>query len=704
MPLNAIATARRFATAARFGVLASPATRALALIAGLLSAPAVQASVFRMPALLSDHMVLQRGRPATFWGTGTPGTRVTLVPGWSGPRVAATVSPDGAWRLAFAPPAGPGPFTLRVEAADTVVTITDVLVGEVWLCAGQSNMEMPLEGWRPDSPVAGSDSAIAHATDPTMRFFTVARRIATVPESTFTGEWLVCSPESARKFSATGFFFGRKLHDELRVPVGLVLSSWGGTPVESWTSRGALTAFPEFRDPLRGVAQGKDSLAALNRWLARHPAIAIDETVAGERWEDVNLGDEACARRDLDDRAWRVVRVPGDWEDRGLGAFDGIAWYRRRVTIPAGWVGHALTLRLGPIDDMDRTYVDGTLVGGLMKLDVWRTPRVYTVPESLVRDTVLQIAVRVVDFVGGGGLWGNGRPVDVFAADSAAAISLAGEWKLLPVAEFFPPTLYSYGAPVSDYASRPRLPIDLTASAPTMLYNGMIAPLRHFAIRGVAWYQGEENWRKPARYARVFPAMIADWRRAFGAPDLPFVFTQIAPFAYENGGGSAWLRDAQRRALRVPNTGMAVTLDVGEAANIHPAHKREVGERLAAWALAKTYGRPVPFSGPLYRSMRPEGNRLALRFDAAGRGLVLQPDHDGSGFEIAGADGRFVPADARLEGATVWVSSPRVARPIAARYAFRDTSGATLLDSAGMPAPSFTTEERLPEAVPLPAP
>jgi sialate O-acetylesterase len=650
-----------------------------------------------MPPLFSDNMVLQRGRASTFWGVGAPGTSVTLAVGASRRPVTTTVRADGSWRLAFQPPAGPGPHEIRVTAADTVVRIANVLVGEVWLCSGQSNMEMPLSGWPPGSPVAGSDSAITAANQPAMRLFQVTHRLAAMPDPAFGGAWVECTPATAASFGATAFFFGRALHDALGTPVGLIQSTWGGTPVEAWMSREALAAFPEFRDPLRQVTQLDDTLAALNRWLGGHRTLAIDEAVAGRRWEDVTLGDETYARADFDDRAWRTVGVPGDWEDRGLGTFDGIAWYRRSVTIPQAWVGHTLTLRLGPIDDMDRTYVNGTLVGGMMGLDHWRTPRVYTVPESLVRGTELGIAVRVVDFMGGGGLWGDGHPVDVFAGDSTAAIPLTGEWRLMPVAEYFAPTLYDYGAPASDFASRPRLPIGLGAGTPTALYNGMLGPLVPFAIRGVTWYQGEENVARSASYRRLFSAMIADWRRAFSVPGLPFYYVQIAPFDYGPGANSALLREAQLQALRVPNTGMAVTLDVGDAKDVHPRHKREAGERLAAWALAKTYGRSVPFSGPLYRSMRREPGRIVLEFDAVEGGLVLKTGPQGSGFEIAGSDGRFVPAEAQVRGRTLVVSSASIPAPTAVRYAFTDTPTATLFNSAGLPASSFRTEAPAPE-------
>ena len=684
MPRSAVPT--RCARASR--TLAAAAC-ALALT---LPVPGARAATLRLPALFSDHMVLQRGVPTPFHGLGSPGTLVTVRGDW-GAASEARVRADGTWSAPLAPPATTGPHAITVEAADTTVRIADALAGEVWLCSGQSNMEMPLGGWAPDAPVAGSDSEIAAATDPALRLFTVTKRFSTTPVDGYDGVWVVCSPGAARDFSATGFFFGRALHGALGVPVGLVHASWGGTPVEAWMSRGALAAFPAYRDTLRWVAAGGDTLAARARWLRSHAAIAIDEAVPGKRWEDLSIGDEACAGPGLDDAGWRLIEVPGDWEDRGLGAFDGICWYRRSVPIPHAWIGRALTLRLGPVDDMDLTYVEGTLVGGLMGLDHWRTPRVYTVPASLVRRDTLVVAVRVVDFVGGGGLWGDGHPIDLFADSTGEHVALSGAWRLLPVAEFDPPTLYVLGSPPNDFAARPNLPIDLNARAATTLYNGMIAPLAPFALAGVAWYQGEDNVAHPESYARLFAAMIADWRATFGRAELPFAFVQIAPYEYGAGRHAELLREAQAEAAAgVPHAGMAVTIDLGDAGNIHPARKREVGERLAAWALASVYRRGRPAGGPAFRLLSCARGRATLSFAGAAGGLRLVPGTRGSGFQLAGGDGVFADADAVVRGGTVVLTSPRVAAPRAARYAFTNAPEATLFDGAGRPVAPFRTD------------
>ncbi|MCC6651246.1 MAG: glycosyl hydrolase family 2, partial [Candidatus Eisenbacteria bacterium] len=442
---------------------------------------------------------------------------------------------------------------------------------------------------------------------------------------------------------------------------------------------------------LAWLATSRESLALRNRWLAGHPRIDIHPEARGRRWEDVEVNDLECMKPGFDDAAWRTVPVPGGWESAGIGALDGIVWYRRSVTVPESWTGRDLTVRLGPIDDMDRTYVNGSLVGEHMGPEYWRVPRVYTIPGRIVTGSRVQIAIRVVDNMGGGGLWGNGEPVDLIAPSLAETLSLAGDWKLLPVAEYVAPALYVFDGTATDYSRRPHLPFEINASTPTVMHNAMVAPLAPFPLRGVVWYQGEANVGQPDLYGRLFPAMIADWRRVFGMARMPFYFAQIAPFDYGAGSNSALLRDAQRRAERVPRTGMAVTLDLGNPADIHPARKREVGERLAAWALRDTYGRPAAGPGPRYRAMHVKDGAALLEFSHAEAGLVLKADCASTGFEIAGPDGRFVPAQARLDGRAVRVWSPAVRAPRAVRYAFTNTPAVTLFDAAGVPAPSFRT-------------
>ncbi len=298
------------------------------------------------------------------------------------------------------------------------------------------------------------------------------------------------------------------------------------------------------------------------------------------------------------------MKLPLLWEKAGLGEFDGVVWFRKEITVPAAWVHKDLVVELGPVDDMDVTFVNGRKVGGHETEGFWKAERVYRVPKSLVDTTIVRIAVRVIDNGGGGGIYGESQSMSIHPEGQDERLSLAGDWRYLPVAEYRADKLFVFGSKGERFFERPSLPIDLSASTPTSLFNGMTAPLAPFSLAGVIWYQGENNAGAPLMYRKLFPLMIENWRSAFRDGALPFYFVQIAPYAYGGPTESQLLREAQLATLAVKNTGMAVTLDIGNPTNIHPANKQEVGRRLALWALAKTYGKKLEYSGPHYRSSR----------------------------------------------------------------------------------------------------
>ena len=387
------------------------------------------------------------------------------------------------------------------------------------------------------------------------------------------------------------------------------------------------------------------------------------------------------------------MTLPRLWESTEMGNFDGAVWFRRTVEIPKSWVGKGLVVELGPIDDMDITYVNGAHVGGYETEGYYSMNRTFTVPPVLVKDSLLHLAVRVLDIQGGGGIWGNRQRMCVHPVGSDSTIALDGPWRYLPVADLVNAKFYVFGPWGDKYFSRPILPIDVSASTPSALYQGMILPLIPFSLRGVIWYQGESNVSNPGQYARLFPAMIRNWRDVFRSPDLPFYYVQIAPYAYGGTSHSELLREAQLKTLMLKNTGMAVTLDIGNSQNIHPSDKQDVGARLARWALAKTYGKKLECSGPIPSKVTRTKTAVEIRFDHAQNGLVLKDTTRGTGFEIAGADSTFHPASVRLLKDRIQVFNPAVQRPLAVRYAFTDTSMGTLFNKDGLPASSFRTDD-----------
>ena len=645
---------------------------------------------FRCAPLFADNMVFQQRTAAPVWGTGKPGASVTVQAAWKS-ESRATVDAAGRWSLLLRTPPAGGPYTISVSSGDTSITFGNVLVGEVWLCSGQSNMEMPLEGWPPDT-VLRSAEEIAGSAHPLLRLFHVKRAYAAEPDSMCDGHWEECGPATSRSFSAVAYFFGRKLHAALRAPVGLIEATWGGTPAEAWTSGRSLGAMADFDSTLAKIGAARKGLDRLRAWLAQFPSVDVASRPAAARWMNIDFRDEGCASPEYPDTAWHTMRLPTLWEQTAMGEFDGTVWFRKHVAIPPSWVHRDLRLELGPVDDMDVTYVNGRAVGSHETEGFWKLERSYTVPGAIVDTNLLTIAVRVIDNGGGGGIYGNAGAMCVHPEGGEERVPLAGDWKFLPVAEFRGSAFFVFGARGEEYFNRPVLPLDFSPNTPTALFNGMIAPLAPYRMAGAIWYQGESNVARPAQYARLLPLLIGDWRSAFHIAGLPFYFVQIAPYEYGPASASQLLRESQLRTLSVPHTGMAVTLDIGNAHNIHPANKQEVGRRLALLALKGVYGRRDVATGPLLRGVKRRGGKMELTFTGAAQGLVVTESEQGNGFMIAGSDSVFHHADVVARGDRLIVSSADVKSPRAVRYAFTNTARGTLFNGAGLPAPSFRTD------------
>jgi sialate O-acetylesterase len=654
-----------------------------------------QQGVFRLAPAIADSMVLQQQRDVPLWGRGTPGSELRVQSTW-GATVSGRVNPDSTWMLKLRTPKAGGPYLLVIRHDDTTLTIKSILIGEVWLCSGQSNMEMPLGGWPPRDTILCSAEEIQHSSFPEIRLFNVRHAFSAIPEFSCDGSWVVCSPKTSREFSAAAYFFGRKLYEVLHVPIGLIQSTWGGTPAESWTSAQFLSRIPDYDTTLQKLRGSADGWRRVLSWLHQYPAIDMRQRKGEDRWKELSFQDEECPSRSYDDAEWKTMRLPTLWEATEVGNLDGVVWFRKQVSIPPDWVHKNLVLELGPIDDIDATFVNGAKVGGHEEEGAWNVNRVYEVPGNINDSTLVEIAVRVIDFGGGGGIYGDAKLMSLHLEGNENRVSLAGDWKYLPVAEYLDATLFVFGPKGNQYETRPRLPIDLSANTPTALYNGMISPIVPYPIRGVIWYQGEANVGNPKRYKKLFPLLIENWRSDFKTGDFPFYYVQIAPYDYGTASRSQELREAQTSTLSVKNTGMAVTLDIGNPKNIHPADKQDVGERLALWALAKTYRKDVAYSGPIYKSMKKRKGSIELSFDHAEKGLVLVGESHGSGFQIAGADHVFKevpPGWVKVVGNKLIVWHPDIANPEAVRYAFSNTPDATLFNTDGLPAPSFRTDD-----------
>jgi sialate O-acetylesterase len=667
--------------------------------ASLLAAAAPCLADVKLPAIFGDHMVLQRDMKVPVWGWAAPGEKVTVS--ISGQKQTATAGQDGQWTVTLGALNAGGPLEMTVEGK-TKITLKDILVGEVWVGSGQSNMEMGVIG------CLEAPKEIAAANCPEVRLFAVETALSVKPLDDCKGRWVVCSPGTVGNFSAVLYFFGRDLYKDLKVPMGLIHASRGGTPVESWMSLEALRADPGFKSLVDRYRAGPnippEAYAKFQEELAKWDKEAMAQD-PGNKGFDQGWADPKCDLKD-----WKDMPVPGAWESTLDLNIDGAVWIRREIAIPGAWAGKDLTLSLGPIDDFDTTYFNNEKVGATGK-GMPGGPRTYIVPGKLVKAGPATLAIRVWDQWRAGGLVGVPAQIWVNAVGGrgSEAIKLAGTWKYkielaIPGDRPLPP--------------RPSAPMGPDNPwLPTNLYNAMIHPIVPFAIRGATWYQGESNTERAYQYRTLFPAMITDWRKAWGEGDFPFAFVQLPNYMPHGDRpvDSDWaeLREAQAMALKLPNTGQAVTIDLGEAANVHPRNKQDVGRRLALWAEAEVYGkRDVAYSGPMYKSMKVDADKIALTFDHVGGGLVvgkkegLAPTQvvaggELKGFAIAGDDRKFVWATAKIvlsagsgqAGDTVLVSSRGIAKPVAARYAWANNPEGNLYSKEGLPASPFRTDE-----------
>lgn len=609
-------------------------------------------------------MVLQRDRPMHIWGWADKGETVTVQ--FHNQKETVRAGKDGKWKVVLRAETAGGPYALTATGKNKIV-LNDILVGDVWLCSGQSNME-----W----PVSASNNAaqeIASAADAQIRHFKVANTVGQTPQEDLSqaGSWKAATPANVGSFTAVGYFFARELRKQTGVPIGLINSTWGGTDVETWTSREAFENSPEFKSMIASVGNIDLDSAAKARSRATFEKIKsfqsrLPDAPALAQWPNL----------DFNDAAWPKMKLPALWEIGPLPDFDGVVWFRKAVDITAADAGKQAELQLAQIDDFDETYVNGVKVGATKS---YNEARIYTVPAGVLKGGKNVIAVRVEDTGGGGGVYGDSAAMKLTIGTTI--LPLHGEWAF---------AVASVAGANGGYAN--------PNSFPTLLYNAMIHPLVPFAIKGAIWYQGENNAGRAYQYQTAFPLMIQDWRKRWGY-DFPFYFVQLASFNAgggnsANGSGWAELREAQTLTLTLPHTGMAVTTDIGESADIHPKNKQDVGLRLAAVALHDAYGKTNVFSGPQFQAMQVDGSKAVLSFTHTGGGLMARDKYGYlRGFEVAGADRKFYYAKAFVQGDNVWVAADSVAVPVAVRYAWADDAGeANLYNRDGFPAIPFRTD------------
>ena len=614
--------------------------------------------------IFGDNMVLQRGQPNTFWGWTTPGEKVHVtVAGHTGDAIADA---DGRWQTRLDPPAS-GECAVTIDGTQHV-ELHHVLVGDVWLCGGQSNMQFGLPG--------ANDGAkeVAAADHPNIRLFTMGTRSAYAPADVLKGAWKICSPQTVAEnggFSAVAYFFARRVQQETGVPIGLIQDCLGGTPVESWMSPATLHTLKDFERPMAEVERLRAAHAPGYGSYLMHWLDDFDVGLRGKSWADPAL----------DDRAWKPVRVPGGFEEFGLADVPAVVWFRREVTLPDPLPAGSATLLLGVVEKMDTAYVNGHWVGASSWVE---NPRAYRLAPDLLKPGRNQIAVRVFKLKSKLGFLSAPEKIRLTLGDGTE-IPLAGEWRAAASVDARPPHPLPLG-----YENYPTMPV--------VLYQGMIAPIAPIAIAGALWYQGEANSNRAYQYRTLLPLMIADWRRAFGQGNFPFLIAQLPAFQghKDQPGTDDWaeLREAQALTARnVPNCGLAVTIDTGEADNIHPKAKQPVGDRLALLALAQHYGKDVIASGPVFLAAEQSGHALRVHFDHTDGGLKVHGEKLEE-FSVAGADHQWHWAGASLDADNaVVVSSPDVPEPVAVRYAWQANPNATLFNGAGLPAAPFRSDD-----------
>ena len=639
-----------------------------------------------LPALFADNMVLQRNAEVQFWGIAAPLSKINI----SSPlgEFSGKSNVDGTWKISLSTTDYKGPFSLQICDDNSCESLKNIVLGEVWLASGQSNMQMPLEGWLPNDPIANSEEEIANAHNFDVRFFTVERSMHISPQSNVEGSWQEAKTSYAGDFSATAYFFAKEMHQELGVPIGIIHSSWGGTPVESWIGNDALQKTALFDKYFDKLPELKEKFYAFESWLEpldliSAPPLSLNPNeIELKQWNSLPLNDQSFLGINYDDDDWQSLQLPGSYNDvygdSISSDFDGIAIVRKTFHIKNSDDNYAL--HLGSVDDMEFTYINGTFVGSTIGSKSFNKKK-YSIPKGLLKKGENVIAMRVIDTQGGASI---GAPITL--KGKIDSLSLEGDWKVLPIAEFYERNFYRIPNDKAFIEKRPDLKKLSPYTTPTVLFNGMIRPLIPFTIAGALWYQGESNVRFHTEYDTTFPGMIVNWRDKWGY-DFPFYFVQIAPFDYGNDL-SPDLRNSQLKASAIENTGMVVTLDIGNPTNIHPANKEQVGIRLADLALGKQFDRKDRLYASKPTSINQESNQLVIGFNCEDDGLKINTANADQ-IEISEDNLTFFKANVTVDGCFIKVSSPNLRNPKFVRHAWRDVAEGAIINTRNIPISPF---------------
>ena len=622
------------------------------------------AAQVKLPKLISDSMVLQRDSKVNVWGWATANEKVIVK--FNNKSYKTKADDSGKWRVVLPATNAGGPHTIIITGKNKI-TLKEILFGDVWFCSGQSNMvhQMNIH----DVTYA---KEIAEANYPQIRQFLIPTlsNLQGPQNDLPAGSWKPAVGEDVRPFSAVAYFFAKKLFERYKVPIGIINASVGGTPIESWTSEDGLKDFSTLSATIQKNKDTAYISEQKNRPQVNTSRQQSDMGLSGKiKWYELSYIP----------KGWRNIAIPGYWEDQGIKDLNGVVWYRKEIDVPESMTGKPAKVFLGRIVDADILFINGKQVGAT----TYQYPqRRYTVPDDLLKTGKNLVVVKVINTFGKGGFVPD-KPYYLFAGNDT--IDLKGYWQY-KVGEVFIPRSNAGGGGIA------------AQNQPAALYNAMISPVTNFTIKGFLWYQGESNAGRPEEYAKLQPAQIIDWRNKWKQGELPFLYAQLPGFMDYNylPAESEWatLRESQLKSLSVPNTGMAVTIDLGEWNDIHPDNKKDVGERLALVAEKIAYGENIVYSGPLFESSKIESNKIIIAFKNIGSGLTSNDGEELSEFAIAGADKKFFWAKAKIEGDKIIVWNEEIKDPVYVRYAWADNPvNPNLYNKEGLPASPFRTDQ-----------